>query len=263
MHDQRELPFRLSDIGLALAFLTRLPVQAREPAFRLRGARAVWAWPVAGALIGLLGGLAGAVAAVLGASGGVAAAVILATMALVTGALHEDGLADTFDGLAGGRTRAERLEIMRDSRIGSFGALALILVTIARWSALTTVLTAPTADTALSPALGLLAAAAVSRLPMGLALLALTAARSDGLAHGLGKPPVENALAALAIALTLALLAAGGTGLLAFLLALLATAPLFAWARARIGGQTGDVLGASQQIAEMAFLATLAGAAAG
>ncbi len=263
MHDERDLPFRLSDIGLALAFLTRLPVRPRDHAFRLRGARAVWAWPVAGALVGFLGALAGAVAAVFGASAGVAAAVILAAMALATGALHEDGLADSFDGLAGGRTRAERLEIMRDSRIGSFGALALILVTLARWSALTTLLTAPAAGAGLSPTLGLLAAAAVSRLPMGLALLALATARSDGLAHGMGKPPVENALAALAIALVLALLAAGGTGLLAFLLALLATVPLFAWAKARIGGQTGDVLGASQQIAEAVFLATLAGAATG
>ena len=102
--------------------LTRLPVgwlaTSAEPA---RLADAVWAFPVVGAVVGAIGGAVFWVCARLGMPPAVAAVWTLASMLLVTGALHEDGLADTADGLGGGRTRERKLEIMRDSRIGTFG----------------------------------------------------------------------------------------------------------------------------------------------
>lgn len=237
----------LDDLASAFALLTRLPVPAHRP----QGARAAWAWPVAGAV---LGGIAAAVAwlaTAVGVPPGPCAALVLAVQALLTGALHEDGLADTADGLMGGQTRERRLEIMKDSRIGSFGALALVLLTLARWSAVVALIGAGTFG-------ALIAAAALSRAPMAILMSALPNARPSGLSHLVGRPAAHVAALACAVALTLALLASGGT---AFVMALYATPLILALAiaaRARIGGQTGDILGASQQLTEAAALAAAA-----
>lgn len=238
----------LNDLAEAFALLSRLPLPAHTP----RGGASAWAWPVAGAMLGLLAGLAGQAALALGLPPGAAAALTLATAALLTGALHEDGLADTADGLFGGRTPARRLEMMKDSRLGSYGALALILVTLLRWSALAALAEAG----ALLP--GLVAAGALSRAPMAAIMAALPNARGAGLAHATGRPAARTALAAVLLALAIAALATGGA---TPVLALAATLPTLALARAahsRIGGQTGDILGATQQLAEAAVLSLAA-----
>lgn len=235
------------DLASAFALLTRLPVPAHRP----QGARSAWAWPVVGAVVGGIAASAALGAGMLGLPPGPVAALVLAVQALVTGALHEDGLADTADGLMGGRTRERRLEIMKDSRIGSFGALTLVLVTLARWSALAALIGAGAWG-------AVIAAGALSRAPMALLMAALPNARPSGLSHHVGRPAAHIAALAVALALTLALLTSGSA---AFLMALCA-APLIlalAWAaRARIGGQTGDILGASQQLTEAAALAAAA-----
>jgi hypothetical protein len=130
----------LGDVIAACGLLTRLPLPQRAVT---AGPRAAWAWPVVGAVVGFLSAAAGALALWLGLPVGVAAAVALATSAMVTGGLHEDGLADTADGLFGGWTRERRLEIMKDSRIGSYGMLALMITGLARWSALTALIATP------------------------------------------------------------------------------------------------------------------------
>ncbi|MEM8578904.1 MAG: adenosylcobinamide-GDP ribazoletransferase, partial [Pseudomonadota bacterium] len=109
---------------LAALLLSRLPLPRVPDAAFAEGARAVWAYPVVGLLLGAFAAGIGALAPtpVIGAG------LALAAMAMMTGALHEDGLADTADGLWGGQSRARRLEIMKDSRIGAYGVLALILV---------------------------------------------------------------------------------------------------------------------------------------
>jgi len=206
---------------------------------------------VVGALLGLAGGLVYALAWRLELTSFLAALAAIATIALLTGAMHEDGLADLADGLGGGRTRDDALRIMRDSRIGTFGALALFLVVLARTGAL-----ANLAEPHLVlPAL--MAAAAVSRAALPALLLALPGARPDGLAATAGRPhPARVAAgAALAALLTLVLLGpAAVTGLLVGAgLALL----LAAFAQRRLGGVTGDVLGAVQQLAELGFLIAL------
>ena len=122
-----------SDVVEALALLTRLPVPAGDGT---RGAAAAWAYPLVGVVIGGIAAVAGAIAYWLALPPLLCALLSLATMIVLTGAMHEDGLADTADGLWGGWTREARLEIMKDSHIGTYGVLALILSVAARWGAL-------------------------------------------------------------------------------------------------------------------------------
>src|SRR5262249_12873429 len=146
-------------------------------------ARASWALPLAGLLIGLAGGAIYFLAHSVGLTAGPAAALALATTVLLTGALHEDGLADTADGVGGGRTRDRKLEIMRDSRIGAYGACALFLSLIIRWSALAAIAN----PQAVLVTLCVAHAASRASLPAFMRLVPL--ARTDGLAAGAGQPP--------------------------------------------------------------------------
>lgn len=237
------------DIHAALALLSRLPLGTAPAA----DAGAVWAYPLAGAVLGALAALLASVALAFGLPPSLAALVALAGLVAMTGALHEDGLADVADGFWGGWTRARRLEIMRDSRIGTYGVVALALSLAARWQAL-----------ALTLAQGhhwaaLIATAALSRAAMPAMMAALPHARRDGLSHHVGRPARRRVWAAAGIAAAVALpcLGLGGT-LGAVLLAGLATLGVGLVARRRIGGQTGDVLGATQQACEVALLCALA-----
>ena len=129
-----------------------------------------------GALIGLAGAIAYALAVWLGLPPWPAAVLALATTIWLTGALHEDGLADVADGFGGGRTREDKLAIMRDPRIGSYGALALVLAVLARAGAMAA-LAEPAAVAA-----ALVAAGAASRAALPAVMAALPQARPDGLA---------------------------------------------------------------------------------
>ncbi|SFP71199.1 adenosylcobinamide-GDP ribazoletransferase [Tranquillimonas alkanivorans] len=238
----------LTDLAEALALLTRLPVRASGT----RGAEAAWAWPLAGAVVGALAGLVGLASAFVGLPPAVAAGLALATAVVVTGGLHEDGLADAADGLWGGWTRDRRLEIMRDSRIGSYGVLALVLSLGLRWSALTALFAA---GHVLWP---LLAAGALSRAPMVALAARLPNARGEGLSAATGRPSAHVERLALFVAFGLGFL---GTGLALLWPAVAVTLAAFGCARiarAKIGGQTGDILGATQQVGEIAALAALA-----
>lgn len=253
--DDRSRP-RWIDLGAALGLLTRLPMQGDGLQAAQRGAASAWAWPLAGALVGALAALAGGAALAIGLAPGFAAALMLATQAMVTGAMHEDGLADSADGLWGGWDRSRRLEIMKDSHIGSYGVLALLIVLLARWSALVALAEAG----AWCPVM--IAAGALSRVPMAVLMAALPNARGSGLSQSVGRPPVATTILAVAIGLGLG---AAAVGILVLPMALIAALPCIALAlvaRTKIGGQTGDILGASQQLAETAVLA-LAAARAG
>ena len=252
----------LSDLLFCLRFYSRLPL----PVFRFEAAphsmgdfgRAVRLAPLAGLLIALPAGLLLAGASAL-LPPELAAVLALAALAATTGAFHEDGLADVADGFGGGRSIERKLEIMRDSRIGAYGGVALCLSLLARWAALTALLRLGTA-----PALtALLAAAALSRWLGLLPIALLPPARKDGAAHAAGGPqPGAMALGGvLAIALGLApwWLAGGSEGLclVAVGLACAAALGVVYVAHRQIGGQTGDVAGAAQQVAEIAFLIAL------
>lgn len=243
------------ELRCALGFLTVLPIgplaQERGGAFL---ARAVAWFPVVGALIGAAAGLSFIVAAALGLPAPAAALIALATAAALSGGLHEDGLADLADGLGGGRSAADRLRIMRDSRIGSFGALAIVF-SIAVRAALLAGMASPPA------AVALVAAGALSRAPLPAIVRFLSPARSSGMAADAGRPDAVRTLAAVGIALALAVAVLGvGSGLAAGAGSAIAAAGVAMLARRKLGGHTGDVLGGAQQAAEAAVLAAVVAA---
>ncbi len=241
---------RAGDILQALQLLTRLPVPGETA---MRGGAAAWAYPVAGVVIGALAAVAGLLAHTLGLPAPLCALMALATCVMITGALHEDGLADTFDGLWGGWTVERRLEIMKDSRIGAYGVIALVLSLAARWSAIWILFEVNPFD----GAAGVLVAAVGSRSMMGAVMATLPNARDNGLAAHVGGVGQPTALLGLGVAVFLAILLTGWSGLAALIWAGLVTLGLAAVARAKIGGRTGDILGATQQLAEIAILFSL------
>ena len=241
-------PRRIADdIALCLVFFTRLPLPHFDLGSRTL-AQAIWAAPLAGVAVAVAASVAHALASAAGLSPEVSAALALGAAMLATGCLHEDGLSDTADGFGGGGTREQKLEIMRDSRIGAYGASALLMSALIRWSALTQL------GNTVWVFCGLLAAHAASRALLPVFMHVVPPARQDGLAAGAGQASSETAVMALAIG-AVALLALGMSGLVAAA-ALLAI--LFFGFRAlcmrQIGGQTGDTLGALQQAGEMTVL---------
>lgn len=232
----------------AVGFLTRIPVPfGPDEAPRLTAA-APW-FPAVGAGVGALGGGALALAALIpGAeASGVAAALGLAATAVATGALHEDGLADTADGMGVLGDRARRLEVMRDSRIGTFGALALLVWLLVGWSALRPL---ETCDAVLA----LLAAGALSRWAILVHALLGRPARPDGAIHALRVGPVAG-VAATVVAVAVAGLALGpATGAVALGVALLAGAGTAVGVRRALGGITGDTCGAAAAVTQVAVL---------
>lgn len=227
---------------VAVQFLTRLPMPGWVGHGEADLNRAMRYLPLAGAGIGLFGASVFAVASG-GLPPGPAAILSIVATVLLTGALHEDGLADTLDGLFGGRTREDALRIMRDSRIGAFGAAGLVLALGLKAAALSAL-----------PALVLVASHAGSRFLVVCVLAALPYAREEGkaapVAGGVG--PMEVAVAGLCAAAAMLLL--GPRALPATLLAGGLAWAMARWFRHRLGGYTGDTLGAVQQVSELAIL---------
>ncbi|MGE5518177.1 MAG: adenosylcobinamide-GDP ribazoletransferase [Bacteroidota bacterium] len=249
-------PARLSlgaELHLAASFLTRLPLPDCGVVAPGALARTMRMFPVVGGGVGVVSGLvfwgAHAVLPPL-------AAALVAVLAgvLLTGALHEDGLADTADGLGARGGRERRLEVMRDSRTGAYGVLALLFSVGLRVAALAA------APTGLAGLGALVAAAAWSRALIPAAMQVMPPARADGLGAGAGVPDATVAATAAVLGLVLALLGLGLAAPLAVLVALAAAWGVVALARRTLGGFTGDVLGAVQQVAEMAVLLAAAGA---
>lgn len=237
------------DIRTACMLLTRLPMTAGATSERMK--QAAWAFPLAGLLLALLAGLIGGLGQWSGLPASLTALLVLATVTIISGAMHEDGLADTADGFWGGWDRPRRLEIMKDSHIGTYGVIALLLSFGARWAALVVIIGQ---GNWLWP---VIAVACLSRAAMPVVMHSLPNARTSGLSHHAGRPDRNTVLLGIVIAVTLAVFT---TGLLAFKLVILcglATVAMAALARHKIGGQTGDVLGATQQICEITLLAAL------
>ncbi len=239
------------ELRLAARFLTRLPVLTLEFTGHTSLAAASWAFPVVGLGVGIIGAAVLGIAHWLSVPAEVSAALALAAMTITTGALHEDGLADTADGFGLTGDTERRLAAMRDVRTGAFGITALILIFTVRWSALGVL--------GMDGSPALIAAATISRGVLPYVMYAVPNARSDGLSAGAGRPELRLALWALVITAIVSLFAFGFGGAIAALaVAGLITAGLAMLARRLIGGQTGDVLGAIQQIAEAGVLVTAA-----
>ena len=238
----------VQDCKVALALLTRLPVAPGPMATGASLGASVVMFPIVGALMGLLGGVAYALSFWLGLPPLLAAVVALGTTIWLTGALHEDGLADVADGFGGGFTPEHKLRIMRDPRIGSYGALALLLALLARAAALAALATPATVAAAL------IAAGAVSRAALPSVMAMLPKARADGLAASAGRPHPLRTVAAGLVGVLIAVVLLGKTAAPALLVGA-GAAFVVAWlARRQIGGHTGDVLGAVQQLTEIGVL---------
>ncbi|MGC1553756.1 MAG: adenosylcobinamide-GDP ribazoletransferase [Bradyrhizobium sp.] len=212
-------------------------------------ARASWALPVAGLVVVLVGAAVYAISHRTGLPAEAAAVLALAATMLVTGALHEDGLADTLDGLGGGRSREQKLEIMRDSRIGTYGACALIVSITLRWTALATI----AEPAAVAAALLIAHAAARAALPAFMWLI--PPARPDGLSAGAGQPPPQSAIIAAGLGILCLAIGFGPGKAVTGLILLSVGALIWAFIATRqIGGQTGDILGALEQVGEIVVL---------
>ncbi|MBP5858100.1 adenosylcobinamide-GDP ribazoletransferase [Marivibrio halodurans] len=247
-----------ADLLCAIAFLTRLPVPAGSAAHARPLSGAAWAFPLVGLPVGLAAGAAMALADALGVPALAAALLGLALSAFVTGALHEDGLADMLDGAWGGMDRARRLAIMRDSRIGGYGALGLVIATGIKAACLAHLIGGAGAEAAW---LALIAAAMVGRGALPAVMHGLGHARETGLAAMAGRPDARRTGIAAAIGIiALPLLLGPGAGVVAGLLAALVAAKLAFVARWKLGGQTGDVLGAIEQAVEITVLLCAAAA---
>lgn len=236
------------DFLFIVGFFTRLPVGEFGGAWQGRLASGAWAFPIVGILIGIMGASVCAIAHWAGLSPLLAAVFAVVAQILLTGALHEDGLSDVADGFGGGRDRDAKLDIMRDSRVGAYGVLAIVLAVIMRVAAV-----AELEDVFAA----LITAGAISRAAIVGAMAVLPAVRSDGLGAATGQPGV-GLLLPLIVALLVSLVMLGGAAtLIAFAAATVAWAAVCGLAKWQVGGQTGDVLGACQQICELAVLIAL------
>ena len=238
----------------ALRYFTRLPVPSWVGHSEQQLGEAARYFPLVGIIVGGIGALVTAAAA----QGLPASLAILAGMAatlLATGAFHEDGLADAVDGFGGSRDKARVLQIMKDSRIGSFGAIAIALMLLAKFTAL--------GQIDASGGLALLAAAlvaghALSRFASTTLLCALDYVREDNDDSAKSRPlarrlPVIGLSLAALFGLAPCLLISASKVWVGIALAAVVTALAAGYFVHRIGGYTGDCLGATQQAAELAF----------
>jgi adenosylcobinamide-GDP ribazoletransferase len=241
------LPIRPTDLAIALVFFTRLPLPHFDVPDRKLG-DAIWAAPIAGLAVALAGWLVCLIAGAFGVPTLPTAALILATTMLVTGCLHEDGFADVADGFGGGKTPARKLEIMHDSRLGTYGGAALAISLLLRWSTLASLVSAGAAFVAL------IAAHVGSRAIFAKLARETPLAADTGLAATVGEISDSSAMLSLAIGLA-ALLCLGLFG--GFVTAIALTVTIVAFRQLclrQIGGINGDTLGAAQQIAEITIL---------
>jgi adenosylcobinamide-GDP ribazoletransferase len=234
----------------ALRFFTRLPVPERVGHHTEHLARAMRYFPLVGLIVGTIGAFAWIVGSIFWESKGIAVLFALAATLWVTGAFHEDGLADTADGFGGGWDKARILEIMRDSRVGTFGMAAFVLVLLGRFQALVAL---PETWIAVS----LLAGHAASRFCAATLLRCMVYAR-DGDDRAKAKPLARRPggldwCVAGVTAFLPSLLLPWRDVLWAWLFAAIATFWLARLFHRWIGGYTGDCLGATQQAAELAF----------
>jgi adenosylcobinamide-GDP ribazoletransferase len=239
----------LWDIVAAATLLTRLPLpQAPDEAFD-RQAENVWAFPVIGVIVGMITCVAGGIALGIGLNAPITAGLMLATSLIMTGAMHEDGLADCADGFWGGFDPARRLEIMKDSQIGTYGVMALIIITGLRWMALSA-----TVSLGFS---GVIAGAVLSRGILPAVMTMVPNARDTGLSQTVGRPTERTAAVTFASATVLALIFIGFSAIIAAVITALIALAVTEIAKRKIGGQTGDVLGAIQILCETAVLILL------
>jgi len=243
------------DLRLAGAFLTRLPITADDTTNLRSLARASRTFPLVGLGIGFIGGIVYTVADGLSLGAPLAAIIAVTATVVVTGGLHEDGLADVADGFGGGRDRDAKLRIMRDSRIGTYGVIALGLALALRIAAIAAI---GASDAPSGVFAALVACHSASRAFVALVMQREPLARDDGLAVAAGRPTAATALWALCLGGGIALICELLSGVVALAIGVAIAWGIASLARRQIGGHTGDVLGTVQQATEIGMLLALA-----
>ncbi|MFK5978956.1 MAG: adenosylcobinamide-GDP ribazoletransferase [Rhizobiaceae bacterium] len=245
--------YQFEKLMIALQFFSRIPLPksvTEKISAENNLAESAHLFSVVGMLLALIPAFVWYISASFFAPA-IAAGLAIAIGMLITGGLHEDGLADCADGLGGGNTRARILKIMKDSRIGTYGAAALIFSIGIRWAALAS----------LSPYAGifaLLIAHATSRATMTLAIKYSTYARSEGIGKSVSSGiPSEQFTLTLAIAFIMALLLGGGYGVFAGVMGFIVAGAMLLFLEKRLNGYTGDGLGAMEQLSEITILVIL------
>jgi adenosylcobinamide-GDP ribazoletransferase len=240
---------RTGEVSTSILFLTRLPLHRIPPIGGIAVAQSVWAFPLVGVIVGLVSALLYALAHTLGLPPWPAAALAVAATLAATGCLHEDGLADTADGFGGGDTTDRKLEIMRDSGIGTYGVCALALSLLLRVGALASI-AEPGAVAA-----ALIAAHSAARATMPVMMFFVAPARRDGLSFAAGQPSAVRVVIATVLAAFILAISLGPASMIVSVLALAIVIVIMAGLSVgQIGGQTGDVIGAFEQVSEMVIL---------
>jgi adenosylcobinamide-GDP ribazoletransferase len=233
----------LRDIFICISLLTRLPVQLDERAYEHRSA-AGWAFPLVGVVVGTASALIGILCMILGFGPNISAGCVVMASMIITGAMHADGLADCADGFWGGWTIERRLAIMKDSHIGAYGVIALILIIGLQWQIIAALMQAEIAFIAL------ISAAVLSRAPLPLIMVRIPNARGAGLSHQTAMSDQNAAFGALVLGGIIALFMMGFSGLWVIGCAAAIAVAATALARWKIAGHTGDTLGATQMLGE-------------
>lgn len=241
----------LRDFFICISLLTRLPVKLDESAYEHRGG-AAWAFPLVGVVVGTTSALIGILCLILGFGPSISAGFVVMTSLLITGAMHADGLADCADGFWGAWTKERRLEIMKDSHIGAYGVIALVLVIGLQWHIISALMQAEVAFIAL------ISAAVLSRGPLPIIMARIPNARGSGLSHQTAMSDQNSAFGALVLSFIIALMMLGLSGFWVIGCAAGATIAATALARWKVDGHTGDTLGATQITCEtLTLLAAL------
>jgi adenosylcobinamide-GDP ribazoletransferase len=233
----------------AISFLTRIPVFGDEVIFDSNSlSKSIIFFPIVGGIIGAVNaGVYFALESFLPKP--VLSVLIIALPIFISGGIHFDGLLDTCDGLFSGRSRERSLEIMRDSRVGSMGVIAGILNVMLRYSILIEL------PNTIAPVL-LITQAMTGRWVMAMAVHFFSYARKDG-GLGQGFTAEKNILyitLSSLLALLITLLANGVTGILIVLIVSILSFLIASWAARKLGGLTGDVYGALNEVSENIFL---------
>ena len=251
---QNQLRLKLEEFVLAVGLLTRFPLPAFQASGAATLASSLWAYPVAGALVGSACGIVFWLATEAGFNAVASALVAMGVAVLASGGFHEDGLSDFWDGMGGGTAREDKLAIMRDSRIGTYGVLALLLTLSLQAAFLVSL--QHYAGTGKVVAV-LIACESAARGAIAVPLFFLLPARRDGLGATIKSLTGAQVGAMAAVSIAIGLICLGSNSIALFGGALLGAGAITAVAWRFIGGFTGDVLGAAAATARMAALGWL------
>ena len=257
--DRSQISHLWYEVRLCLGTLTRIPVFSVEYSGHSSLASASWAFPLIGVIVGLIGAVVLWLCDMFGLGAQLSALLAIALMTILTGALHEVGLANTANGLGATGDAEKRLSVMLDPRAGVFGIVALIMVFSGRWLALGDLIAISFSDGVAA----LIAATAISRGVLPFVMRGAPDATGDEQGFAQGQPEARPAWIALGISGAISLVAFGfGGTIIVLLIAGLVTFVVAKMARRLFDGRNGDLLGAVQQLVEVVVLVTAASLAA-